>query len=555
MNQKKSDVSVWSLINKKIFIPGVVCLLLFIAIGVVIPTQFNDGMNAFNNWAMTHFKWVYVFCAVLTSIFCIWCLFSKFGNIRFGGKDAKPSIKFLPWLTISLTGSIAIGICFFGVAGPVNNFLNPPEFLGVQGGTAEAVVPAIEFCFLHYGIPAYFIVTFAGFAIALVSFNAKRPFRASSALYPLIGDRCDGIIGTVVDTMMVLSLVIVGTNMGLSVIQLNAGISNLSGGTAPDVQIIIILIYVVATIFFACSGVHGTMDKLSNVNALFYVGVIAFVLICGGVNRLLGLYSTSVTQFIMDYIPFVGFADPVMQTGWQEANSMFFYSWNAMPGLLAAFFYASVSYGRTLKEFVLVNCLVPTVFMTFWYVFVGGTAIFGVMEGSNLPEVIAEQGSGIATFAFLDTLPFGSVTKWIFIFMAVMTFVTWSDAICFSFPLMFMKRTEKDASTTKTPKVLVAGTAIFMGLLTFTLVYVGGYTAMETSILCWGLPSSLLIGLLVISCFKFLFQRKKYDLTYQDELAAAKAAGIAVDDGEGTFPDPIGECEVLIDELGAAEKK
>ena len=133
MNQKKSDVSVWSLINKKIFIPGVVCLLLFIAIGVVIPTQFNDGMNAFNNWAMTHFKWVYVFCAVLTSIFCIWCLFSKFGNIRFGGKDAKPSIKFLPWLTISLTGSIAIGICFFGVAGPVNNFLNPFQPAAING--------------------------------------------------------------------------------------------------------------------------------------------------------------------------------------------------------------------------------------------------------------------------------------------------------------------------------------------------------------------------------------------------------------------------------------
>lgn len=58
-----------------------------------------------------------------------------------GGKNAKPSVKTLPWVTISLTGSIAIGICFFGVAGPVQNFLNPPEFLGVEGGTPEAVVP------------------------------------------------------------------------------------------------------------------------------------------------------------------------------------------------------------------------------------------------------------------------------------------------------------------------------------------------------------------------------------------------------------------------------
>ena len=179
---------------------------------------------------------------------------------------------------------------------------------------------------------------------------------------------------------MVMSLVIVGTNMGLSVIQLNAGLNSLIGGAnGVNMELVIIAVYLVMTIYFACSGVHGAMGALSNVNALMYVAVILFVLFCGGANRLLGLYSTTVSNFIMQYIPLVGFADPIQQTGWQEANSMFFYSWNAMPGLLAAFFYASVSYGRKLKEFVLVNIMVPTVFMTFWYVFVGGTASLQLM--------------------------------------------------------------------------------------------------------------------------------------------------------------------------------
>ncbi len=516
-SEKSSNQSVWSMINHKLFISGTVCLLLLILTGMLFPKAFTDGMNELNTLFMSNFKWVYVLCAVATSFFCIWLLFSKYGNIRFGGKNAIPSIKTISWITISLTGSIAIGICFFGVAGPVNNFMNPPAFAGVKGGTLDAIIPSIMYCFLHYGIPAYFIVTFSGFAIALLSYNGKRPFRASSTLYPLIGDRCDGIIGSIVDTVMVLSLVIVGTNMGLSVIQLNAGINSILGGTVFDFQMIIIVVYVLAVIYFACSGVHGSMAKLANINTLFYVGVILFVLFNGGVNRLLGLYMTSVTEFIVQYIPLTGFADPILQSGWQESNSMFFYSWNAMPGLLAAFFYASVSYGRTLREFILVNVLVPTLFMTFWYVFIGGTAMFGVLEGSNLPQVIAEKGSGIATFAFLDTLPFGEITKWVFIFMAVMTFVTWGDAICYSFPLMFMKRTEKDAANTNTPKVLVAGTAVFMGLLTMTLVFVGGYTAMETWILVWGLPSSLLLVIMVISCIKFLCQREKYDLVYMEE--------------------------------------
>ena len=533
-SETKQTGNVWSMINHKVFIIGIGVLLLFIGIGIIFPTALNDGMNAFNVWAMKHFKWVYVFCAVITSAFGLWVMFSKVGNIRLGGKDAKPSVKTLPWVTITLTGSIAIGICFFGVAGPVQNFLNPPPFLGVEGGTAEAVVPAIQYSFLHYGIPAYFIVTMAGFAIAISSYNGRRAFRASSALYPLIGKHCDGPIGTIVDAFMVMSLVIVGTNMGLSVIQLNAGLGNILGG-GVNFELVIIAVYLVMTIYFACSGVHGAMGALSNVNAIMYGVVILFVLICGGVNRLLGLYSDTVSDFIMKYIPMTGFADSVQQTGWQEGNSMFFYSWNAMPGLLAAFFYASVSYGCKLKEFVLVNIMVPTLFMTFWYVFVGGTAIFGVMEGSGLDQAIATQGSGIATFAFLETLPLGSITKWIFIVMAIITFVTWSDAICYSFPLMFLKNVTRDAADNKTPKILVAGTAVFMALLTVTLLYVGGYDAMETSILCWGLPSSALIVLFAISSFKFLLNRKKYDVTYQEELEEAGQSE-AADCEEIPFP-------------------
>lgn len=524
-NTTKQTGRVWSMINHKVFLIGIGVLLLFVIIGIAFPAAFNNGMNAFNAWSMKNFKWVYVLCAVITSVFGFWVMFSKVGDIRLGGKNAKPSVKTLPWVTISLTGSIAIGICFFGVAGPVQNFLNPPEFLGVEGGTPEAVVPALQYCFLHYGIPAYFIVTMAGFALAISAYNGRRAFRASSALYPLIGKHCDGPIGTIVDAFMVMSLVIVGTNMGLSVIQLNAGLNNVLGMGGVDMQLVIIVVYLVMTIYFACSGVHGAMGALSNANALMYVGVILFVLICGGVNRLLGLYSTTVSDFIMKYIPMVGFADPVLETGWQESNTMFFYSWNAMPGLLPAFFYASISYGRKLKEFVLVNIMVPTLFMTCWYVFVGGTAIFGVMEGSGLSDVIAAEGSGIATFAFLETLPLGSITKWIFIVMAIFTFVTFSDAICYSFPLMFLKNVTKDAADNKTPKILVVGTAVFMALLTLTLLYAGGYDAMETSILCWGLPSSALIVLFAISSFKFLLNRKKYDVTYQEELAEAAQGG------------------------------
>ncbi|MBQ8585266.1 MAG: BCCT family transporter [Butyricicoccus sp.] len=519
-----------SLINKRIFIPGVAVLLAYILAGVVFPEGFMSTVNTIQNFFSGAFKWVYILCGVLTSVICIFVLFSKkYGSIRFGGPNAKASVKTLHWVTISLTGSIAIGICFFGVAGPVNFFTNPPAFLGIEAGSPDAMIPAIIFSFLHYCLPPYFIVCFCGFILGLVSYNSKQPFTASATLYPILGKKAYGFVGDLVNLLFFLSLVIVGTNMGLSVIQINAGIGSITGNSQLDVQMVIIVVYVIATIIFACSGVHGTMGKLSNVNAVMYVIIIGFVLFAGPTSRLLCTAIEATGSFVGNYVPLVCFGDVALNTDWQTGNTLFYYSWNAMPGLLPAFFYASMAYGRTLKEFVIVHCLVPSIFLVCWYSFIGGSAIISVMEGSNLPQVIAEQGSGIATFAFLDTLPGGTFWKWFFIIMALITFVTWADSIAFSFPMMFMKETAEDKTKTKTPKIFIAGTAIFMGLLTFTLVFVGGYDAMDASIVCWGLPACALICVLVISAFKFLFNRKKYDLAYAEEFAKEEAIAAAAE--------------------------
>ena len=127
-------------------------------------------------------------------------------------------------------------------------------------------------------------------------------------------------------------------------------------------------------------------------------------------------------------------------------------------------------------------------------------------------------GDGIATFAFLDTLPLGTFMKWFFLIVAVMTFITFSDSIAYSFPMMFMKRTEIDASKTNTPKILNAAVALFMGALTFILLYVGGYDALNAMITVFALPAVIVTILMTIAAFRMLLNRKKYDATYIEEL-------------------------------------
>ena len=516
--------SLWSKVDLKTLVPGMIPLVIIFIIGAIYPVQFETVLLNALDWVMAHFKWVYVLITIAVTAVCLWLVFSKFGNIRFGGKDAKPSISNLTWFTLTLTGTIAVGICYYGVSGPVNMFMNPPEFWGVEAGSAEAIIPTLEYCFLHYGLPVYFLQLIVSLVLGLVYYNGKQKFKVGSTLYPLFGDKVNGKLGYFIDALVVLTLVDCATCMGLAVIQLNSGIGTVMGLTeTPAFEAIIIVVFTIATMIFATSGVHKLMGKLSNLNALCYLLIVVFVLLCSPVNRILGLLFSSLGEFAVDFIPMITFADPVYNSDWQSNQTIYYYAWSAISGVMMPFFYASIAYGRTLRQFVVVNCILPACVIFVWYTLFGGTAMFGLLEGSNLYEMMQQFGDGISTFAFLDTLPLGSIMKWVFLIVAVMTFVTFADGFAYSFPMMFMKETSADASQTKVPKVLTAGVAALMGVMTVVVLFAGGYNALCAVVTLGAFPSFILIALVLAAGLKMQVQRKKYGILLPEEEEAEAA--------------------------------
>ena len=522
-NNVKKDKSVWAEIDMKILVPGSICLLILVTVGAIIPDELNLMMNNALVWIMSNFKWMYILATILIVCLVCWILFGKIGDVRFGGKNAKSSVSTLTWCTLSLTGTIAVGICFYGVSGPMGLFMNPPAFLGVEAASAEAIIPTMKYAFLHYGLPSYFIIVTFAMMMGLVHYNGKMPLKGGSTLQPLLGKKLSsGIIGDCVNVLMVVCLTVCGTNMGLAVIQLNSGIGIVSGmDTVPNYEMIIIVGYTIATVIFATSGVHKLMGILGNINAICYGAILVFVFAVSDTNRIFGLLFTSVGEFARDFIPMITFADPILQTGWVDTNTMFYYSWNFVPGMLQALFYMSIAYGRTLRQFIVVNCILPCGVVFAWYASFGGQAMMNHVDGATgIWDKMQQLGSGVATFAFLDTLPMGGIMNWLFIILAGMTFITFSDSIAYSFPLLLLKNTEVDPTLTKIPKALNAGVGIFMGVLTAVLLVVGGYAAMETAMIVIAFPVVILMLFVIVSGFKFLLFREKYDVTYQEELAS-----------------------------------
>ena len=89
-----------------------------------------------------------------------------------------------------------VGIIFWGVAEPLYHYYGPPSLLGAGASTPEAGLAAMKISFLHWTFHPYAIYAVFGLSIAYSAHNLNQPLRVSSALYPILGDKVNGIAGT-----------------------------------------------------------------------------------------------------------------------------------------------------------------------------------------------------------------------------------------------------------------------------------------------------------------------------------------------------------------------
>jgi choline/glycine/proline betaine transport protein len=209
-------------IHAPVFWPAAILIVLFIIVTLVVgePMEkvFDDLQSGISNYA----GWFFIICVNLFLFFCLYLAFSRTGNIRFGGKDAKPEFSTLAWFSMLFSAGMGIGILFWSVAEPIYHFESPPYG---NGGTIEAAQTAMNMTFLHWGLHAWGIYALVGAALAFFTFNRKLPLTIRSVFYPLLGERIYGPIGNTIDVISVVSTLFgLATSLGFGVQQVNAGL-------------------------------------------------------------------------------------------------------------------------------------------------------------------------------------------------------------------------------------------------------------------------------------------------------------------------------------------
>ncbi|MDR1915954.1 MAG: BCCT family transporter [Synergistaceae bacterium] len=416
--------------EKKVnFVYGI-SLLITIAIVLwclFIPENFEAVANYAFEVLTKKFGWLYMFSVAVFLIFSIWIGFSKYGKIRLGADDSKPDYSTVSWFAMLFSAGMGIGLIFWGVAEPLNHYLNP---LGADPATPLAAEFAMRTSFVHWTLHPWGIFTVMGLALAYVQFRRGKSGLISNVFIPLLGEeRVNGWIGKTIDILAVFATVAgVTTSLGLGTMQINSGLNHLFG--VPETHTAQVLIICVVSSMFICSAVSGIdlgIKILSNINMLLAFLLLAMAFIVGPSVMMLNSFAEGVGEYLQWVVRESFVVGAFQNNDWFAGWRVFYWAWWIAWAPFVGSFIARISKGRTIREFVIGVLLVPSLLSFIWF------SVFGNM-GINLgAEVAAEAIKTTSTAAFIvfAHYPLGVFMSGVTIALVCTFFVTSADSATF----------------------------------------------------------------------------------------------------------------------------
>lgn len=407
-----------------------------IAAGFAAPEAIDRGTAAVHGFIIDQFGWGYLLSAFVFLAFSLWIAFSRFGRIKLGTDEEKPQYGYFAWFSMLFAAGMGIGLIFWGVAEPMSHFLNPPE--QVVGQSGDAARFAMRYSFFHWGVHPWAIYIVMSLAIAYFSFRRGMPPLISSTFYPLIGDRVRGPIGATIDVLAIFATVFgVATSLGLGALQIAGGVSSVApipAGTGTT--LIIIAVVTVMYMVSSATGLDKGVQILSRTNVLVALVLLAFMLVVGPTAYILDIFVTTLGEYLSGLVSMSLSTNPFEGYEWTKSWTLFYWAWWISWSPFVGLFVASISRGRTIREFVLGALLVPTILTFLWFAVFGGAGFhLELRDGVDFAATAASDVSG-ALFALFQHFPAPGVLSVLAIILLTVFFVTSADSATYVLAMM-----------------------------------------------------------------------------------------------------------------------
>ena len=493
--------------HNPVFFISAVLILAFVIGTLIFPAEAKTALDGAKGWTIDNFDWLFMVGANIFVLFCIALIFLPVGKIRLGGDDARPDFSTLSWFAMLFAAGMGIGLMFWSVAEPVGyytDWFGTP--LNVEPNTPQAKDMALGAVMYHWGLHPWAIYGVVALSLAFFAYNKGMPLTIRSAFYPILGERCWGWAGHVIDVLAVLATIFgLATSLGLGAKQAAGGMHFLfDTPNAINVQIAIIVGVTAAAVISVMRGLDGGVKLLSNINMGLAALLLLFVMIAGPTLLIFTSMGQTAVDYVVNIIPlsnWVGREDQGFLHDWTVFYWAWWISWSPFVGM----FIARVSYGRSVREFLTAVLLVPTLVTVVWMATFGGSGLHQTINGiGELANGVGD--SSLALFQMLAELPLTAITSFLAIVLVLVFFITSSD----SGSLVIDSITAGGKLDAPVPQRVFW--AIMEGLIAGALLYGGGeqaLNALQAGAITTGLPFTVVLLVMCFSLYKGLSAERK----------------------------------------------
>lgn len=488
-----------SMLLMPVFIPAVAVITLLVIGTLSNPELAGEFFAATLARITEDFGWFYMLAVALFLMFIVIVGISKWGRIKLGPDHAEPEYSFLSWFAMLFSAGYGIALLFFGVSEPVLHYASPPEGAAL---TVDAAKQAMQISYFHWGFHIWAIYGLVGLVLAYFSFRHGLPLSMRSTLYPIIGEKIHGPAGHAVDTFAILGTMFgIATTLGLSVIQINAGLNYLWPGipVATLVQVMVIFVITLMAIASVVAGLDKGVKRLSIVNMTLVMFLLLFVFFAGPTVHILETFLQNTGSYLNYIVERTFNLQAYSRSDWIGNWTLFIFGWTIAWAPFVGLFIAKISRGRTIRQFVFGVMLVPTIFTFFWFSVFGDTALHMIMnEGLDTLIADVQADQAIALFKLYENLPLTSILSFVTVVLIMTFFVTSSDSGSLVIDSL------ASGGRMDTPAWQRVFWASSEGIVAAVLLLAGGLTALQTAAIASALPFAIIMLLAAIGMWRAL---------------------------------------------------
>lgn len=506
-----------------VFRISVALLALLVLGGVFAPEAFGVLTARVQAFTLAKGGWLYLVIVFAVLAFMIYLAASKLGSLRIGGEDAEPEFSTRSWFAMLFSAGMGIGLVFWSAAEPLSHFNDPPE--GVEPRSTQAAAAAMRYAFFHWGLHPWAIYALLGLAMAWFQYNRKARGLVSDLLAPLIGRHVHGALGKTVDVLAVVATAIgVATTLGFGAAQIAAGLHRVTGvADTFATQLIVVAVAFVLYMASSATGLQRGIKWLSNFNMATAALLLALVLVLGPTAFIFETLTTTLGGYL-NLLPSMSLRmTPFSQRAWVGQWTIFYWAWWIAWAPFVGAFFARISYGRTVRSFVLGVVAGPALVSFLWFSAFGGTVLFQQLLGEIDLLLALERGYQHVLFAMFDGLPGSRLLAWVAIVLLLSFFVTSAD----SATLVLAGMSSETAGDPKLSRKMVWG--VLQAAIAVALLAAGGLEALQAVVIVAALPFALLMIAVVASLHRVLSQALAEREKEQRDLLHAERRWLAQD--------------------------